>query len=63
MLINLLILYKHFSLFWWDKAGILHNPGNKLIAKGKRNDNIKLIKVSFNKWSWVFLYTAPNIDK
>ena len=32
-----------------DKAGILNNPGNKLIIKGYNNDKKKLISVSFIK--------------
>ena len=32
-----------------DKAGILNNPGNKLIIKGYNNDKKKLIIVSFIK--------------
>ena len=32
------------------------------MPKGKINDNPILIKVSFNKCIWVFLYITSNID-
>ena len=56
-------LYKHSLLFFeFDKEGILNRPGIKYIKKGVSIDIPKLIKESFNKWYWVFLYITPNIE-
>ena len=47
---TLLIIYKIFRLFLiFDKEGILHIPGNKLIIKGIIEEISKLNNVSFIK--------------
>ena len=59
----LLNLYKHFLSLLGDlKAGIRKNPGIKFNPKGYSIDKAKLIKVSFIKIIWVFLYTAQKLD-
>ena len=50
-------------LFFAFNDGIRKIPGNKFSPKGYIKDRMKLINVSFNRWIWVYFYTAQKNDR